>query len=671
MLSYVRPGEQGGGWDEAARITFASFLRRRSTEWRLRRRDFFVPIDFHLVQRQITLHGQINAGLLDEFRTEQQLPELDTEEERTWIYLPFATFPKQILLDFSTFDPSGVRIPLLTRAQAAHVTAEHLFGLFPRYARPRSLEERSAAMIALETIAASSPIALAAHQRYWLHNIVARRAGWRKRRSIRARSALSDQALFELWFETEANAFNDRLQDQTNDIRAALWDYILTTSLIPSADFASRQEFPFASLTEVLALSVQEALRIVADLHPSEYREGLNPRNRVLARRLQYLPDGIRALDRMLEQMTAEPQRQREELESRYELSARRRGETHPRTRDLRHRVEAARVDEAAASALLLAIQREIMTSSVSWMAYLVVPIRVGFPFHYRACEQLPLKIPGWWTRQLRRLHTRQIYHVDVLDSQATHIEVHIDDPALKLALRAPRVAFATEPQKAIARRRAPRTSNTWRRPEDVFAREFRESDRLAHFYTASRASQAPYRGRSGRILLSVQYNVVATIKTSYLIALAAVAGAISYAAYEWTNGRSAPGGRVNVVTIAVPLFAVIIAFMTARERRPLAHGKLEAFRLAFYAGVAALVAVILAWSFAQPARSADRPRGGGHGRAQIHFGRAAPRVARAARAPSQPTAPSARGTSCRGRRTHVPYRHRLLGGACAAGRQP
>jgi hypothetical protein len=333
------------------------------------------------------------------------------------------------------------------------------------------------------------------------------------------------------------------------------------------------------------------------------------------------LPMGLHALEQMLRQITEPIDDQIHQLE-RNLGKARERFDSHSvRVRELMSRIDDARSSAEAARDLRRAIEREIMNSAVSWMAYLMVPVTIGEPFHYRASELLPLYAPRWSVRQWRRLHTRQIYHFNPLDAQGVHLEVSVDDPVLKVATKRTLVSLGPElnlnasPLQTTfqrAKSKIPFRSRAWRKPEHIFAQEYAESERIVHFYSTRRTNQLPYRGRTASVRISFQYNLLATTKISYLAAILFVVGAVSYAAYEWRSGTPAPARRTEIVTIGLAFLAIVVAFMGGSERRPITRGKLEAFRLLFYAALLALTALILIWGFSGPepteAPRADSP---------------------------------------------------------------
>ena len=114
------------------RILFASFLRRRGDAWRHRRTDEFTPLDLWLARRSLTIQGDIGLDLIDGFRTEE--PGTISRRARRAlhvgtplrVYLPFAAFPKRVLLNFGARGADEAAVPLLTRLQGSEISGDHL-----------------------------------------------------------------------------------------------------------------------------------------------------------------------------------------------------------------------------------------------------------------------------------------------------------------------------------------------------------------------------------------------------------------------------------------------------------------------------------------------------------------------------------------------------------------
>jgi hypothetical protein len=368
------------------RLAFANFLRTHPYAWRTRRLDRMTPLDFYLARRQISLQGRILPSALVEYQRSRGAPPPPREfaaGEPMFLYVPFAVFPKQMLLDFSTADGTDCRVPLLTRDEGARVTALHLLNLIPRGSFPTNRPERLGAALIFETLAATDPTAL-----------LRRLCEWRgDDQYLPSRNHLAD------WLTYEAAQFSRGLGDELPErylagIVARAQNYpalLLREQLTGSAAQPIVGDFDY--LSTLVTFSARESWRILARRQNPAGVGGRTPRHRDLLRDYRLLVSaGLRWIDR-----------------------------------ELRLAAPGSRVTRDA-------IRAEIAQASVSWMAYLATEAALDRPFQLKSSELLPFQQHKIVRRQMLRAWTVQRYHITPSDARSTHVEITTQDTDLLIA---------------------------------------------------------------------------------------------------------------------------------------------------------------------------------------------------------------------------------------------
>jgi hypothetical protein len=524
---------------EDFRIAFAGFLRRRADAWRLRRRDLLVPLDFYLARRQITVHGLIGPELVDEFIREQAgevvPPASFLTGEQTTIYLPLAMFPKRVLLDFSTEAAGGARVPLLTRRQGSDVTAVHLLNLLLT-GRPTAIAQRRriAARLVLEVVTGTKPASLTVRRKRW-------RAMWNRQHE-------DASASLARWFRDEANAFNESMSDAWRPLIGQLKDAlqkhpIVNFKQVDADALLGDSEFDFASYTEIAAYATRFMLRVLSDRHPSLHMQDRRPDNERLRQRFdrEVLP-GIYALDQLVRSGGR---------------SARDQG----------------------------AVERELAESAVGWMAYLVAPVRVGIPFHFRSAETLPLERPGIVRRQAIRLWTAHDYRISPLDAQATHFEVATQDPELLIK---------TVKSSVVVRAEDGSTRHV--QPTDFFLQEYTDSTSVVHYYTSSRRWQQPFRAIQRPVRLRIRYRLAGSLRFGYSTAAIAMTFVGIWSTSEWVFGRPSEAVKLILLTVEAAFVGLLVFLLTVQHRKPIVQGKTDPARFLFCLVIIAMVAGPAVW---------------------------------------------------------------------------
>jgi hypothetical protein len=536
----------------AFRTAFASYLRRYPRSWRLRRRDYLAPVDFHLAKRQITLQGQVSRALFRAFQDEVGIAESRglAEGGEARVFLPFAVFPKRVLLDFSTFDASNNRVPLLTREEDCRVSATHLLGLWPAgsLGEPDDASARGAYLV-MRTLCSVDPAALGRRIEAWHQSTLLGRPGhveraWRPtRQRTTGVEALALSDLVSEWVRAELTAFNPGLAAHASQLPQVLKNCVDETPALIMLDYLDFDErldrhrlMPFHSLAELVVFAVREAARIIAfDLIRADNRFE-TPRNAFIASELEELvPAGLRAVSDMLSSVPLGVPR--------------------------------------------MAMKRELARASIGWMAHLVAPLRLDEPFHYRVSEVIPFRRESFVQRQKLRLWTYQTYRVTPTDAQSNHVEIATEDPELVLDFKGGVAA----------------TARGVDRPEELFGEEYSESLAVAHFYNAALSTEAPFRGANS-VAIYARYKLPVAVKAGYFVTTISLGGVAAWSAYE--RLRAEPGAGVSSeALVAAAAFVVVLVFLMNVQHRPIVHGKLEFARWAFYASVALVILVpFVAW---------------------------------------------------------------------------
>lgn len=373
-----------------------------------------MPEDFYLARRQITVQGLITSALVIEFYEEQPdvvVPHELLDGGSVPIAIPFAVYPKQLLLDYSVQDQNGTRLSLLTKSASARITADHLMSLFPAsaYERREVSNKDVCVLQLLEALATISPVTLSD-----------RLARWERETGM---GALRSARRLPLWLTYEAEDFKHGLSLKVQPLESritSLLDYRVLDlgDRLPGGHQRRRAGSlgRFMSLSELLAFGVRDVLTITTQSRPEMH--GKSADNRVIAADLMETYEfGLDGLSELLGRTKIAPLRR--------------------------------------------AIEREIANATVSWMAYIVAPVTVGVPFHIRASELLTLDRDRFCKRQLMRARTTQVYRIFPGDAKSTHIEVATGDVELTIKHRAnrivtaddiavPRDAFAGEVQESV-----------------------------------------------------------------------------------------------------------------------------------------------------------------------------------------------------------------------------
>lgn len=537
------------------RTALASYLRRYPYEWRLRRRDYLAPVDFHLAKRQISLQGLLREDLYTAFRAETGVDDvLRLEDGRSGqIFLPFAFFPKRVLLDFTTQDSGSQQVPLLTREEDCRVSATHLLSLWPAKSYPdsRSVEARGAHLV-LRVLCSVDPAVLGRRIRNWRletteRSRTAKVGEFAKHlKPSRSRAAqpgriFRDEGELESWVEYELEQFSSGLLRRAGELPSILRETVTSGESLDlreylpfDADANLNLLLPFASLDELVVAGVREAARLLARdaLRPTGTVE--TPRNVQLAAELQeLLPAGLAAVSQMLEQIPIGVPR--------------------------------------------MAARKELARAAIGWMAHLVIPVTLDQPFQYRTSELIPFDRESFMKRQTLRLFTYQTYSVSPTDAQSNHVEIATEDLELSLDCSGDVVKAGTSTYPA----------------REFFGEEYSESHAVAHFYNGALPTESPFR-RHDTIAIYARYKLPLAIKAGYLMTVSAVAGVASWGAYERVHRGASAEDNVLIVAAA---FAVVLVFLMNVQHRPIVHGKLEFARLAFYVSAAGLLVVpVVEW---------------------------------------------------------------------------
>lgn len=515
--------------EENFRIGLAGYLRRNPTRWRVRRRDYLMPLDFHLARRQITLQAQIDPILLQQFLESEPgmlAPASIDGEGRLLVYLPFASYPKRVVLDFTTLDHAGQRLSLLTRAQGSAVTAEYLFTLLAQ-GRQNLDEDRSIGLfLILQGLAAISATSLRAQIEAW---------------SGQKFAELGDHdVLFRQWFRHQLDVFSEGFPDaQTQRLERRLARFRERCPIIdfrspgPTPSSAERAECVFGSLTDIVLFGVHDILSVLSSQAPPELPRGAAQHiDAVRSQLVQYLPLGLEALQYLVGSL---------------------------RTRSDKY---------ARLVSLQEATERELSLAAVSWVAYVVAPIRVAEPFHFRISELLPLEIPeDIWERNKIRRETNHSYQIHPLDAQATHIEIATEDPEIVIDPSATRVLAGEE----------------YHPPADFFRSLFQDSHSIVHFYTASESFEHPFRDTNEPLRLIIRYKLPNAMKVAYLFIVCALLADTGWNSYEWILSDPDQSTRLALVSVGAGFVGLVLFFLTVQHKRPLVQGKLEVVRLVVY----------------------------------------------------------------------------------------
>jgi hypothetical protein len=551
------------------RVVFADFLLRHGDEWRLRRTDEFTPVDLNTARRRITLQGLVSRDLLA--HVAQELEEtgashlvgprsgsLPQPGEELFILLPFAAYPKRVLLDFSTADSRGCEVPLVSRLPGSAVTGAHLLAILKDRSkvsgqhREPSQSAEAGALIVCSAIAALNPAALRERLERSPRSVSGQR--WDKE---------DIDLLIGRWVQAEGNRF---LHGLGNILAPAI-----TASGLVGTGPELRQFIPRGSydriqirrLSDLVLLGIGEVLKvIVSQTQPTEQQRLLSS-SAPLAQLVQgYVVPGI---DYVLH------------------LAA--------------HLPDAGR----------LALGRGI----VDWNAYLATSVAVDRPFIFKADELIKV------SHRRRPFHfwTTHSYPLTLTDSPATHVEVACDDLELEIPrwraikVRVGDVPVPTQTVFGGEYRESRQVAHFYvsRLGEESPARLPAPVKLLTRLRPRRNASAATKRAAVDHASsqLVVRFRLSHTLTVGYWVSLAAVASAAAWLSWEWVRPaweHHLPPGHENTLLLVTAAFAAFPLWLTSSQHRK----ALVQQKLLFVRGTiaVALLVPLLAAAFAWAVRT-------------------------------------------------------------------
>jgi hypothetical protein len=415
------PSGESGRVERAFAADFSHFLRHAEDVWRLRRRDSFQPLDANLVEHRISLECRIDAELVRSFLDAVPEPSYTTPKKQTvkdgdelTLYVPAIRQSKRLLLEFSAVDAAGAAISVLSRYEGSRVAAAYiLYRLGGEVVQEPSDDDR----IALSTLMFQNA------------QDTARRIGaWG--RPFPKQAALRDADL-PAWIEREGNGFRAEVGTKVC-ANAEMLELLRARSAVSKWQRVPRRLriedglSHFVNLREVGLHSLRDLLKMVADFEPA-------------------LPQSGRSLD---EAPRALLMRDPDALA----------------TRAVAALAALERLGawlEAAANGGNQEGERALHFGLSGWMAYAVVPVRLGMPVRLEFSQTLPLPIredfPPLFRGVEKRIssfwRTSQELPIGtvVKDANVVHVEVALPGQELHLRLRAALWRLAV---RALLRRR-------------------------------------------------------------------------------------------------------------------------------------------------------------------------------------------------------------------------
>jgi hypothetical protein len=533
------------------RTAFASFLRRRSDDWRVRRVDHFTPLDLYTARRRITLQGNIDRELLGEFSREY--PSLLSaravrnlrDGDAISVYLPLAQFSKRVLLGFSIRDELGRAVSLLPRVHSGTVTGLHLLNnlesglsdelrteLLPKDQGERRAAEFGAIVVAA-TLSVVNPFALERRLAAWRRN-------WHRDQDDR--TCLLD------WVERESNLFRDELGA---NVRTAVEGagVLGVGDLLPRYLPSLKRRSPALladKLSTLILLAVRDTMKVLVFNAPVQRRVAFaESAEDLFAAYAQTVLPGIKYFCQLASYLPAD-------------------------------------------------LASDVGNEIVDYTGYVAVPIYLGHHFILKTEQVLDLPPRSVVNRIFTSdMFTYHAYQLPIGDSPATHVEVTTGDPELEICVPrrkspAPKIRWQRTPAVRVHGSRRLKSTSI------LFGNEFASSHGVVHYYTSRRRGERP-RMRASSASLVVRYRVTPAVRRGYLVLTAAVIIANTWIAWRWIhpalNGRKAPGSEEALLLVSAAFVALPTWLMTVQHKTLLVHQKLRGFRIVFAIGAGAPVA--------------------------------------------------------------------------------
>jgi hypothetical protein len=517
------------------RVVFADFLLRHGDEWRLRRTDQFTPVDLNTARRTITIQGLISRDLLRHFAEEledagasnllgRRSAPLPRPGDELFLFLPFAAYPKRVLLDFSTADSRGCAVPLVSRLPGSAVTGAHLLALLkdrskpPRRQRFPTEQEEAGALIVCSAIAALSPAAL-------------------QERLDRAPRGVSGQSweqeniklLTARWLQTEGNRFLPGLGDSIGPAIAGSRVVGVGPELRRFVPTGSYGRIRIRRLADLVLLGIGDVLKvIVSQAQPADQQLLLGSPALLAELVRDYVLPG---LDYVLH----------------------------------------------LASHMPVAGQQALGRGVVDWNAYLATSIAVDRPFIFKADELIKV------SHRRRSFHfwTTHSYPLTLTDSPATHVEVACGDLELEIPRRGAiklRVGDAPAPTATVfggEYRESRQVAHFYasRLGDEGLPRLATRSKPLSRLRRKKDENPGDERGALAHAStqLVVRFRLSHTLTVGYWVSLVAVVSAATWLSWEWVRPawqHHMPPGHENTLLLVTAAFAAFPLWLTSSQHR-------------------------------------------------------------------------------------------------------
>jgi hypothetical protein len=561
--------------DRLTAEALAGFLRAYSDAWRVRRFDRFVPLDFHLVEHQATLQGQISWTLIERFR---ELHSSQHRETAHWrlkngltlpLLLPVFGEAKKLLHEFSVRDEGGEALPMLTRGESAAVSAAYVYtALRTTSPAPRvRVTNIEAATLLLTTLGYINPRGASGRFDQWTTET------GRPEQTLVSRvdAPILDPLMLE-WVEHEANAVVPRVGTL---LRTGLTNIPQWESLPINAAAGSSLK-PYAKVDALLLYGIRDLVKMVLNGTPlweAANRER-NPRSQ-----LAHDPAAL-ALE-VLTQFV----------------------------RGFAHLAELVRTAAPEARA-------EFDNFLGRYTAYVYADVELGRPFLIKVSQVLPVGGEEFGKREFLQAagQTRIRCPLALKDAGSVHVAVALRDPEVRFGLnrlevnlrgrrfiRVGRWQYDYEKKRPLrlGRRRVEEWSLLYRpvdgEPEPVaidryFGLQSHASEQLIHFYSGrgryeSRQADHPL----GSVDLLVPLKLTLTIFWAYAFSVLFFVAAAAYAGAMWSWGIAharSPANLEAVVVVNALAITLSLWLTTTQHRRPVVHKKLLPARYAFFAAM-------------------------------------------------------------------------------------
>jgi hypothetical protein len=540
---------------------FAAFLRQRTARWRLRRSDYFSPLDLNLAARRIRLDLRIDRPLLKEFlnlygESLRIPPGAGDDAREVTAFVPVLSHPKRLLLRAQQ-RLNGEPLPGLQRYDESRILARDLLALL--YAGQTSISDSSLRTdvqdprrtsrlrLIVSALLFSDPHRLKERLEKWCEKDPTRR--------LYFNFGLGDEKTLSAWIKAEGNEFLPGLGDELEKSLASFVQDHIGGGHRSSRDFeidllhrpGGLAYFPTFEL--LLLHAVQDLAKMLIETESPRLRgqATVSPRAALVAN----VPDIAK---RMLAAL--------HETETLVKLL----------------RTQAS--DEA---------YLDFIRHLDRWVSYAVVTFRPSVPFSITFEDVFPLDKPGgkpltWWERKRRTLwKTVHHYPLPLKDALSVHVEV---------------VSTETELVAAHCDSIALKPDGSVEKVETVFGQKFEPNERLLHRYSSKRPAEgvevAAERGMADRIWLEVRWKLLANVKAGYWSAAATFAVAAVFVAVVavWSVYDSRTNSLIDdTVVVGTLATGLALWLITTQYRSSVVHRKLWIARWAMYISIIAMVA--------------------------------------------------------------------------------